>query len=82
MIIFNEIEFFCSEYQHIRFKDLDIIGTLGIGGFGRVELARHQKETFALKSVKKVDIVDQDQIEHVYSEKAVMSSCDSPFIVK
>ena len=26
------------EYQHIQLSDLEIISTLGIGGFGRVEL--------------------------------------------
>ncbi|XP_055301240.1 cGMP-dependent protein kinase 1 isoform X2 [Sitodiplosis mosellana] len=70
-------------YDHIQLSDLEIIGTLGVGGFGRVELVQYdKKETFALKILKKVDVATQGQIEHAYSEKDIMSSCDSSFIVK
>ncbi|XP_037038040.1 cGMP-dependent protein kinase 1 isoform X3 [Bradysia coprophila] len=70
-------------YHHIKLEELDIIGTLGVGGFGRVELVQYQKkETFALKILKKYEVANQNQIEHVYSEKEIMAVCDSPFIVK
>lgn len=70
-------------YHHIALEELDIIGTLGVGGFGRVELVQYQKkETFALKILKKYEVANQNQIEHVYSEKEIMALCDSPFIVK
>lgn len=71
------------EYDHIQLSDLEIIGTLGVGGFGRVELVQYNKtETFALKILKKCEVASQGQIEHAYSEKDIMSSCDSLFIVK
>lgn len=55
----------------------------GVGGFGRVELVQYDnKETFALKILKKCEVASQGQIEHAYSEKDIMSSCDSAFIVK
>ncbi|XP_031617162.1 cGMP-dependent protein kinase 1 isoform X2 [Contarinia nasturtii] len=70
-------------YDHIQLSDLEIIGTLGVGGFGRVELVQYdKKETFALKILKKCEVASQGQIEHAYSEKDIMSSCDSSFIVK
>ena len=38
-------------------SDLDVLATLGVGGFGRVELVRAsttgEKRTFALKCLKK-----------------------------
>lgn len=72
-----------SEYDHIQLHDLTYIGTLGIGGFGRVELVRYQKQkTFALKYLKKIEMVRQQQQEHAYSEKDIMLSCNSPFIVR
>lgn len=71
------------EYDHVLLSELEIIGTLGVGGFGRVELVQYnKKETFALKILKKCEVASQGQIEHAYSEKDIMSSCDSPFIVK
>lgn len=48
-----------------------------------MELAQYQKkETFALKILKKHEVVNQGQIQHAYCEKEIMSVCDSPFIVK
>ncbi|XP_067013580.2 cGMP-dependent protein kinase, isozyme 1 isoform X3 [Anabrus simplex] len=71
------------EYDYIAMKDLDVIATLGVGGFGRVELVHYRsgKLTFALKSLKKVHVVEQQQQQHAYSEKAAMLECkDCPFI--
>lgn len=74
---------FLAEYDHIQLSDLEIVGTLGVGGFGRVELVQFEKnETFALKILKKHEVASQGQIEHAYSEKEIMAACDSSFIVK
>lgn len=79
----NKIKFFFLEFDHIQLEELDIVGTLGVGGFGRVELVQYKKkDTFALKILKKHDVVSQGQIQHAYCEKEIMSICDSPFIVK
>ncbi|KAJ3583127.1 hypothetical protein NHX12_034424 [Muraenolepis orangiensis] len=47
------------------FDSLEVIATLGVGGFGRVELVRVKGEdmTFALKVMKKQHIVDNRQEE-------------------
>jgi len=70
----------------IRFEDLQIIGILGRGSFGSVDLVIHakdiQKHTYALKTVSKSQIVRTGQQEHIISEKNVMKMLDSPFIVK
>ncbi|XP_058839060.1 cGMP-dependent protein kinase 1-like [Topomyia yanbarensis] len=72
-----------SEYAHIQLHDLTYIGTLGIGGFGRVELVQYRdRQTFALKYLKKIEMVRQQQQEHAYSEKDIMLSCNSSFIVR
>ncbi|XP_058450023.1 cGMP-dependent protein kinase 1 [Malaya genurostris] len=72
-----------SEYDHIQLHDLTYIGTLGIGGFGRVELVQYRdRQTFALKYLKKIEMVRQQQQEHAYSEKDIMLSCNSSFIVR
>ncbi|PNF42262.1 cGMP-dependent protein kinase, isozyme 1 [Cryptotermes secundus] len=74
-----------QEYDYIHLEDLDVIATLGVGGFGRVELVQYmydKTKTFALKCLKKQHIVDTQQQEHVYSEKSIMLSCRSPFICR
>ncbi|XP_066510750.1 cGMP-dependent protein kinase 2-like [Hoplias malabaricus] len=68
----------------ISFSHLEIIATLGIGGFGRVELVKVKNEnvTFALKCIKKRHIVDNRQEEHIHSERRILSETNTPFIVK
>lgn len=74
------------EYGYIELHELTVVGTLGVGGFGRVELVQYQKDknlTFALKCLKKSYVVEQKQEEHAYNEKRVMLACsDCPFISK
>ncbi|XP_053625717.1 cGMP-dependent protein kinase, isozyme 1-like [Plodia interpunctella] len=74
-----------SEFEYVQLKDLEILGTLGVGGFGRVELVRYKPNhnlTFALKCLKKVDMVQLQQQENAYNEKHIMMDCDNPFICK
>ncbi|KAM8715855.1 hypothetical protein ACLKA7_002835 [Drosophila subpalustris] len=74
---------FDNEYSHIALSDLKKVATLGSGAFGRVDLVTYSNQTFALKIIKKIEVIKQDQIEHVYNEKNVMIKCrDSPFIVQ
>lgn len=55
----------------------------GVGGFGQVFLVQYKdKVSFALKRLKKIEMVKQQQQEHAYSEKEVMLACNSPFIVR
>lgn len=77
--------FFFAEYEYIKLDDLDVVATLGVGGFGRVELVQYTHDntlTFALKCLKKQHIVDTQQQEHVLSEKNIMMTCRSPFICR
>uniref|UniRef100_A0A8C7F900 cGMP-dependent protein kinase n=1 Tax=Oncorhynchus kisutch TaxID=8019 RepID=A0A8C7F900_ONCKI len=69
---------------HDPFQDLEVIATLGMGGFGRVELVKLRAEdtTFALKCIKKKHIVDTRQQEHIYSEKNILQQTNSHFIVR
>ena len=75
-----------SSVKKIQFDDLTIIGILGRGSFGSVDLVVHskdiEKKTYALKTVSKAQIVRTGQQEHIISEKNVMMMLDSPFIVK
>lgn len=74
-----------NEYSVITLGDLEARGTLGVGGFGRVDLVTlktDREKSFALKKLKKKVMVDQQQQEHVLNEKYIMEACDSAFICK
>ncbi|XP_062319795.1 cGMP-dependent protein kinase 1 isoform X3 [Osmerus eperlanus] len=69
----------------INLADFNIIDTLGVGGFGRVELVQLKSDetrTFAMKILKKRHIVDTRQQEHIRSEKLIMQEAHSDFIVR
>lgn len=74
-----------NEYASLTLIDLETKGTLGVGGFGRVDLVTLRSDpnkSFALKKLKKKVMVEQQQQEHVLNEKHIMQACDSPFICK
>ncbi|XP_023938970.1 cGMP-dependent protein kinase, isozyme 2 forms cD5/T2 isoform X1 [Bicyclus anynana] len=74
-----------EEFANLRLTDLRIIATLGIGGFGRVELVQihgDSSRSFALKQMKKAQIVETRQQQHIMSEKEIMSEMNCEFIVK
>jgi len=72
-----------SFQKKYNLADLTIIGTLGRGSFGHVQLVKDKHgETFALKSVSKAQIVQLGQQEHLLSEKRVMAELDHPTLIK
>uniref|UniRef100_A0A4W5MMZ2 cGMP-dependent protein kinase n=1 Tax=Hucho hucho TaxID=62062 RepID=A0A4W5MMZ2_9TELE len=76
-----ENAFFCN----LKLVDFNLIDTLGVGGFGRVELVQLKSDeikTFAMKILKKRHIVDTRQQEHIRSEKQIMQEAHSDFIVR
>merc|ERR1712141_157160 len=75
-----------QEFKPLKLSDLRIVATLGVGGFGRVELVQIAGDTknrsFALKQMKKSQIVETRQQQHIMSEKEIMEESDCHFIVK
>ncbi|XP_046753313.1 cGMP-dependent protein kinase, isozyme 2 forms cD4/T1/T3A/T3B isoform X3 [Diprion similis] len=74
-----------EEFRDLRLQDLRPLATLGVGGFGRVELvqiAGDNSRSFALKQMKKSQIVETRQQQHIMSEKKIMGEADCDFVVK
>ncbi|KAG9341805.1 hypothetical protein JZ751_018527, partial [Albula glossodonta] len=69
-------------FSSLTLVDFNIIDTLGVGGFGRVQLKSDESRTFAMKILKKRHIVDTRQQEHIRSEKQIMQEAHSDFIVR
>ncbi|XP_015785761.1 cGMP-dependent protein kinase 1 isoform X1 [Tetranychus urticae] len=74
-----------EQFEGINLCDLRVVSTLGVGGFGRVELVtlvNDSDRSFALKVMKKAQIVETRQQQHILSEKTIMMEANCPFIVK
>mmetsp|Transcript_14689 Transcript_14689/g.42295 ORF Transcript_14689/g.42295 Transcript_14689/m.42295 type:complete len:288 (-) Transcript_14689:123-986(-) len=65
--------------------DFDVRATVGTGTFGRVRMVRikgHQDKTpMALKILKKAEVIKHKQVEHVNSEKVILSMVEHPFLI-
>lgn len=73
-------------FARITFADFDLVSVLGRGHFGKVILAKYKKtkEYFAIKALKKGDIVSRDEVESLMAEKRIFevsTSVRHPFLV-
>lgn len=67
----------------LSIEKFDFGVTLGTGSFGRVRFATH-KETntyWAIKMLKKAEVIRLQQIEHMLSEKSILMCLNHPFVV-
>ena len=74
-----------ERYNNIQMDDLKVEATLGVGGFGRVELvsiAGNSAVSYALKVMKKAQIVETRQQQHILNEKQIMLESNCNFIAK
>ncbi|ORX61952.1 Pkinase-domain-containing protein [Hesseltinella vesiculosa] len=73
-------------YDHkpsFTLDDFDITDILGTGTFGRVSLAKFKttNKYYAIKVLKKSEVVRLKQVEHIKSEKQILATVRFPFIV-
>ncbi|KAI9193444.1 camp-dependent protein kinase [Polychytrium aggregatum] len=66
-----------------KLSDFELLKTLGTGTFGRVYLTRFKgtEQYYAMKVLKKAEVVRLKQVEHINSEKTILSEINFPFIV-
>jgi protein kinase X len=73
------------EGRILQISDFDLRSTVGTGTFGRVRIVKlkgHPNRTpFALKILKKSEVIRLKQVQHVKSEKDILMMIDHPFIV-
>lgn len=78
------IKSYFAAYQ-LGLSSFAVGDTLGTGTFGRVRLVQCNyngaAKTFALKMLKKSEIIRLKQVEHIKAEKAILSRISHPFIV-
>lgn len=63
--------------------DFEILRTLGTGSFGRVHLvqSRHNQRFYAIKVLKKAQVVKMKQVEHTNDERRMLSDVKHPFLI-
>jgi len=65
------------------YGEFEIRDTLGTGTFGRVRLVKHKmtEKYYALKILKKSEIIRLKQVDHIKSEVTLLKMISHPFVV-
>jgi len=73
-----------NEPEKPHFNDLELRRILGVGTFGRVKLVIHKptQVSYALKCMRKAQVVATKQQSHVLNEKRILAMMDHPFILR
>lgn len=63
--------------------DFDMLRTLGTGSFGRVHLvqSRHNQRFYAVKVLKKQQVIKMKQVEHTNDERKMLQEVKHPFLI-
>eukprot|EP00747_Dinoflagellata_sp_TGD_P162671 gnl/TRDRNA2_/TRDRNA2_180527_c0_seq1.p1 gnl/TRDRNA2_/TRDRNA2_180527_c0~~gnl/TRDRNA2_/TRDRNA2_180527_c0_seq1.p1 ORF type:complete len:320 (+),score=88.96 gnl/TRDRNA2_/TRDRNA2_180527_c0_seq1:77-1036(+) len=67
----------------VNLADFEMVRTLGCGSFGRVKYAKYKQDGkfYAVKFMKKQEIIKLKQVDHINNEKKLMAQIDHPFVV-
>lgn len=68
----------------LTIKDFEIVKPISKGAFGRVFLAKKRatNDLFAIKVIRKSDMIRKNMVTHVLAERRVMALSKTPFVVK
>ena len=60
--------------KKVTLNDFNLLKTLGKGGFGKVYLAEEKKtkQMYALKTIKKLFVIEKGQLDQVKREKEIL----------
>eukprot|EP00485_Elphidium_margaritaceum_P014462 CAMPEP_0202728150 /NCGR_PEP_ID=MMETSP1385-20130828/185480_1 /ASSEMBLY_ACC=CAM_ASM_000861 /TAXON_ID=933848 /ORGANISM="Elphidium margaritaceum" /LENGTH=471 /DNA_ID=CAMNT_0049394397 /DNA_START=96 /DNA_END=1511 /DNA_ORIENTATION=- len=88
----NEIlsQYYTEERQLLRdsrkkltLKDFSLVKVIGKGAFGEVRIVRgkHDNLAYAMKTMRKKDMVAKNQVTHVQAERDLMAAANNPWLV-
>mmetsp|Transcript_8749 Transcript_8749/g.22651 ORF Transcript_8749/g.22651 Transcript_8749/m.22651 type:complete len:503 (+) Transcript_8749:65-1573(+) len=82
----RETEYMRMRRQRLTPDDFEQLTIIGRGAFGEVRLCRkHDEDTiFAMKKLRKADMISKGQVTHVRAERDVMAEAEdeNPWVVK
>ena len=64
--------------------DFNLMTVIGKGTYAKVVLVRYKQDNkiYAMKMLKKKYIIEKDQVEHIMTEKEILSKIHHPFLVE
>ncbi|CAM6087483.1 unnamed protein product [Calypogeia fissa] len=80
----KETEYMRLQRHKMGVDDFELLTIIGRGAFGEVRLCREKKsgQVYAMKKLKKSEMLRRGQVEHVKAERNLLAEVDSNCIVK
>lgn len=72
--------------KRLTIDDFESLAIIGRGAFGEVRLVRRKdnirtKEVYALKSMRKDNMISKNQVHHIRAERDILTESENPWIV-
>ncbi|XP_076859944.1 serine/threonine-protein kinase 38 isoform X1 [Brachyhypopomus gauderio] len=80
----KETEFLRLKRTRLGLDDFESLKVIGRGAFGEVRLVQ-KKDTghvYAMKILRKADMLEKEQVGHIRAERDILVEADSPWVVK
>ncbi|XP_073034768.1 uncharacterized protein [Primulina eburnea] len=80
----KETEYMRLKRHKISVDDFELLTIIGRGAFGEVRLCQEKKsgDIYAMKKLKKSEMLSRGQVEHVKAERNLLAEVASAYIVK
>ncbi|XP_043690172.1 serine/threonine-protein kinase tricornered-like [Telopea speciosissima] len=80
----KETEYMRLQRHKMGVDDFELLTIIGRGAFGEVRISREKAtgHVYAMKKLKKSEMLRRGQVEHVKAERNLLAEVDSAFIVK
>lgn len=80
----KESNFLRMKRAKMHRTQFEIVKPIGVGAFGVVSLVRKKdtRRLYAMKSLRKADVVRRNQVAHVKAERDILAEADNEWVVK
>jgi serine/threonine protein kinase len=80
----QEDEFARKGKKKMSVNDFETLTIIGRGAFGEVRVCRKKddKKIYAMKIMKKSEMLKKNQVQHIRAERDVLALADNPWVVK
>jgi len=70
--------------KKIKLDDFDMVAIIGRGAFGEVRVVRKKDtgQVYAMKVMKKTEMLKKNQVAHIRAERDVLALADNPWVVR
>lgn len=80
----EESDFIEAQMKRYTINDFESLAIIGRGGFGEVRVVKMKEnnQVYAMKIMRKKEMLKKNQVAHIRAERDVLALADNPWVVK